>query len=155
MPVVNYATLRWDLLDFIFTSFATVGVIFKGCVLNSFKFRKNPLLNNIPSRNNCHKRDAPRLANDELINKSCLAKASANEQLGVLSVLSDANNNSLNSSVTIGNCSTVWYLFIGGCTIFPIVESMTCPVKPAISIEIHIIKRFVPLLVSAVLMQGF
>ncbi len=80
----------------------------------------------MPSRNNCHKSEAPQLAKAELMNKSCLASASAKEQLGVSSA-SPACNKSLNSSVTNGRVSTGLYCSDAGCLILSSVDKMTCP----------------------------
>src|ERR1700744_2651797 len=99
-----------------------------GCVRKSLRLRKKPRFKSIPSRNTCHNRDAPKLANVELINKSCLANASASEQLGVLSLFSDCISKSLNSSVTKGSFSTVLNFFEAGCLIVLTVDKTTCPV---------------------------
>src|ERR1700744_5098388 len=106
-----------------------VQATFKGVVLNSFKFRKKPRFTNIPSRKTCHNRDAPKLANAELINKSCLTSASAKEQLGVSSPASAFSSSSLNSSVTNGNVLLTSNFFDAGCCIVAMVDSTTCPVS--------------------------
>src|ERR1700744_1149545 len=100
-----------------------------GCVRKSLRLRKKPLLSSIPSRNTCHNRDAPKFAKVELMNRSCLAKASASEQLGVLSVLSDCISKSLYSSVTNGSFSTVRNFLEAGCLIVLTVDKTTCPVS--------------------------
>src|ERR1700759_5373512 len=91
--------------------------------------RKKPLLISMPSRNPCHNRDAPKFANVELMNRSCLAKASASEQLGELSVVSEFISKSLYSSVTKGSFSTVRNLLEAGCVIVLTVDKRTCPVS--------------------------
>ena len=85
-----------------------------GSDLKLLKFKKNPLCDVIPSRNNFHNNDAPILARVELINKSCFSSASPREQLGSLLSIC-ACSNSLNSSVTIGRLVTVLYRLELGC----------------------------------------
>src|SRR5690554_82722 len=88
---------------------------FIGWVVKSFRLRKNPLYGVIPLRNKFHSKEQPTCASDELINKSCFCRASAREQLGVLSSCSDCFSSSPNSSVTIGRLATVWYFSELGC----------------------------------------
>src|SRR5690606_31527138 len=89
---------------------------------------KKPLYSVIPLRNKFHNREQPICVNDELINKSWCCNASASEQLGVLSSCSDCFSNSPNSSVTKGRFPIVSYFSDLGCSIFPMVDSITCPV---------------------------
>src|SRR5690606_13717636 len=101
---------------------------FIGWVVKSFRLRKNPLYGVIPLRNKFHSKEQPIWVNDELINKSCFCRASAREQLGVLSSCSECLSSSPNSSVTNGRLATVSYFSESGCLIVPMVDSITCPV---------------------------
>src|SRR5690606_37263407 len=98
-----------------------------GCDLKSFRLRKTPLYCINPLRNSPHNKEHPNCASDELINKSCFSNASAKLQLGVSSIASDCFSSSENSSVTIGRFATVSYFSDLGCRIFPIMDSITCP----------------------------